>query len=62
MDAKRYERMKELFLDAVELPREQRRDFLETSCGDDPDMRRQVESLLAYHLEPEPCRREEGDT
>ena len=61
MDAERYARMKELFLEAVALPPDQRRGFLETSCRDDQAMRRHVESLLAHHLEPDSADHDKGE-
>ena len=41
---------KTLFLSAIELPtREQRREFLDEACGDNPQLREEVESLLDAH-------------
>ena len=48
MASGRYERVWELFNAAVELRGEQRPEFLQRACGDDPDLRREVESLLAH--------------
>jgi serine/threonine protein kinase/tetratricopeptide (TPR) repeat protein len=38
---------KQIFVEAVELPADQRAAFLEAHCGDDPALRGQVEALLA---------------
>lgn len=47
MDEKRWERIQELFQQAVELEEEERRAFLEASCAGDEALRREVESLVA---------------
>jgi len=62
MDATRYRRLKELFLEAAGLPRTARGEFIRTSCGDDADMREQLETLLDYHLEPESAEQEEDSS
>ncbi len=51
MSKERWLRSKELFQEAVERPAEQRQAFLDASCGDDADLRHEVESLLASHAE-----------
>src|SRR5262245_13894145 len=38
-----------IFKAAVKLPPEQRADYLDQACGDDPELRREVESLLRAH-------------
>src|SRR5215472_7153478 len=43
-----WERIQNLFLEALELSSEQRARFLDTACGDDADTRREVETLLAH--------------
>ena len=43
------ERLKELFGEALELPREQRGQFLQAACGADEGLRRQLEHLLGAH-------------
>ncbi len=49
MDAARWQRIDEVFAAALEQPDGQRRDFLDRACGDDAELRREVESLLANH-------------
>lgn len=46
-------RAKALFLDALDRPPTERREFLANACGDDAELRREVESLLAFHDEDE---------
>ncbi len=46
-----WERVKDVFLEAVELPVERRAAFLERATHGDADLRREVESLLAAHEE-----------
>jgi len=43
----RWERVSELFNDALDLPAEKRRSFLEEACGDDAELLREVEEMLA---------------
>lgn len=43
----RFARVAEIFHRAAELPDESRDSFLESTCQDDPDLRREVEELLA---------------
>jgi len=52
-----YARVKELFLAACEQPPEKRREFLDTKCGEDDELRAEVLELLAFH-EQEPTREE----
>lgn len=40
--------LRELFLRASSLPPERRRGFVQASCGDDQDLRRELESLLEF--------------
>ena len=40
MNAERWERMKDLFAQALERPTEERLRFIEEACGDDDDLRR----------------------
>ena len=47
MDAARYQQLKELFAEARELEPSARAAFLDERCGDDAEMRREVEELLA---------------
>jgi len=43
-----WERIQNLFLEALDLPPEQRGQFLEASCPGDAELRREVESLIAH--------------
>src|SRR5262245_39601746 len=49
MDAKRWEQIKEVYDRALDLSGDEREGFLSEACGDDDDLRREVESLLAAH-------------
>jgi Tfp pilus assembly protein PilF len=46
-----HDRAKNLFLDALDRPAAERRAFLTAACGGDDELRREVESLLAFHEE-----------
>src|SRR5229473_2217221 len=46
MQADRWKRVEELFEGAMAQPQEKRAAFLEQACPDDPELRREVESLL----------------
>ncbi len=48
MTPERYQRIKELFARVCDLPPGQRAAFLEQACGDDDDLRHEVETLLAH--------------
>jgi serine/threonine-protein kinase len=48
VDPLRYQRIKELFVAAQELPPADRDAFLATACGADEELRAEVESLLTY--------------
>ncbi len=52
MTPEEHEKARELFLGACELPEERRASYLALHCGDDGDLRREVEALLAYHDAP----------
>ncbi len=49
MDAARYSRMRDIFLEADELPPEQRESFVREKAGDDQELYDEVISLLAEH-------------
>jgi len=51
MDTKdgRWPRLWEIFHEALEKPVPARAGFLETACGDDVELRREAEELLAAH-------------
>ena len=44
-----HSRARTIFFEAAHLPAEERRAFLESACGEDAGLRREVESLLAHH-------------
>ena len=48
-EVEHWQRVKSLFHAVVELPTAQREAFLSDACGEDNDLRREVESLLASH-------------
>ena len=45
----RHSRIKELFFEASRLSGEQREAFLRSACAEDVGLRREIDSLLAYH-------------
>jgi eukaryotic-like serine/threonine-protein kinase len=47
MTAEQWHRMKELLVQALELPSEQRRAFLDQACGADPTLRGEIGALLS---------------
>lgn len=49
MNADRHAQIKELFIRICELPEQYRSAALDRVCGDDLDLRREVESLLSFH-------------
>jgi len=48
-EAQRWNRVKEVFQDALEWPDDDREPFLSAACGDDRELQREVESLLVAH-------------
>ena len=50
MNSVRWERVKELFADVAELPEPERTAFLDRECGDDHELRKEVEQLLEIIL------------
>ena len=56
---KQHARVKEVFLEAVKKELKDLPGFLDEACGDDDKLRRDVESLLRYHL---PTDRPTGQT
>jgi eukaryotic-like serine/threonine-protein kinase len=52
MQPHEWEKVKEVFTAALELPAAQRETFLSESCGADEALRGEVDSLLAAHEEP----------
>jgi serine/threonine protein kinase/tetratricopeptide (TPR) repeat protein len=53
MDAERARRLEQLYQSALEHPESERGAFLESACGTDAPLRRDVESLLAHDKEAE---------
>ena len=49
-----HQRAKDLFLEALDRPKADRAAFLTEACAGDADLRREVESLLAFHEESGP--------
>jgi len=49
MDAKRWGQIKEIYDRALDLRGDEREEYFVEACGDDADLRREVESLLAAH-------------
>ncbi|HMJ06613.1 MAG TPA: protein kinase [Chthoniobacterales bacterium] len=47
MNPERWRRLKDITADALELPATARPAFVARACGDDPELRREVESILA---------------
>ena len=54
MDRERWSRIEELFQAAADLPPDNRARFLDQHCASDPDLRGEVESLLAADESPDP--------
>jgi serine/threonine-protein kinase len=52
MNAERWQQVKAIFHRAVEFDPEARAEFLRESCGDDQELQREVEALLASDQEP----------
>ena len=50
MSGQIHERVKSLFAEAIELAPEERKAFLDVACGDDPELRDQVDALVASHF------------
>jgi len=48
MNSERWERIEELFHAALELLPEEREAFLKEACDEDPELQREIESLLAF--------------
>ena len=51
MSGGRFKEARELFVEAAATPVEERERFLEEACGDDADLRAEVEELLRFHDE-----------
>jgi eukaryotic-like serine/threonine-protein kinase len=48
MDADRYQQVKTILADVLERPAHERAGLLTARCGEDADLRGEIESLLAY--------------
>ena len=59
-DPERHARLKELFLQAIELEEGARGPFVQAACGVDLDLRAELESLLRHHR-PSDLPRAAGD-
>ena len=53
MSSARWQRMNELFHDALAIPGEEREAFVAHACGDDPAMADELAQLLAAHAREE---------
>ena len=54
MTPERYSKVKEIFLAACDKPAEQRGGFVAQACGEDEEIKREVESLLVEHARESP--------
>ena len=52
MTPQRWERVKQIFQSAIECAPEERDKLLHLACADDPELRAEVESLIAAHTKP----------
>jgi serine/threonine protein kinase len=53
MTPERHARIQQIFEAALDLPPARRDSYLRESCGDDEDLRRRIEQLIAADIEPE---------
>ncbi len=53
MKPERHAQIKKVFLAACDLAGDELQEFLDDTCGDDEDLRRQVEVLLSHHCPDE---------
>ena len=49
MESNTWERLEAIFFEALELPPHERSAFVEEACGGDPELRVEVEAVLAAH-------------
>ena len=54
MSADRYERVKEILLRIADLPEPERKELLDQACAGNPELRSEVEALLAHAELPTP--------
>ncbi|MCA9283707.1 MAG: protein kinase, partial [Phycisphaerales bacterium] len=52
MDAAQHERVRRVFLSAIQLEGDSRTDYIRRACGPDARLRSEIESLLAHHDRP----------
>lgn len=53
MDRERWQQVKHILEDAIEVPTEDRSEFVANACGDDPELRTEVNSLLSESIAAE---------
>ncbi len=53
MTPEKLQQIKDVFAAALEYPASDRAEFLAQACGDDPELRREVESLLSFEAQAE---------
>jgi hypothetical protein len=47
----RYQQIRKIFLEAIQREKEDCARFLDEACGDDDDLKRELEELLRHHDE-----------
>ncbi|MEZ4416044.1 MAG: serine/threonine-protein kinase [Gemmatimonadota bacterium] len=60
MDSGTWDRLADLFFEAIEVPTEERAAFLDRACGDDRALRQEIEGVLAGHDAATRARRQAG--
>ena len=50
-DQNREQRLRTLFMEAIDLPQAERGSFVNDACGSDNDLRSELHALLAVHAE-----------
>src|SRR5215510_14338590 len=50
MQPNNWDRLESVFFEALAMPEEQRADYLDRACAGDPELRAEVEAVLASHL------------
>lgn len=58
IDPERWERIQRILFDALDRPPQQRTTFLDDACGDDVELRAEVDSLIAAHEQQDGLARE----
>jgi len=49
MSTSRFAKLREILLAVADLPLAEQADYLDSACADDPDLRQEIESILAHH-------------